>query len=178
MMREMVRVVAKRMLMTQERYNMPATKLKEFLDAKKVKYSTLTHSRAYTALEIASLAHIRGKELAKTVIVKMDGRMVMAVLPASRQIDLSLLKTTLGARSVSLATEAEFQDLFAGCEAGAMPPFGNLYNVPVYVDESLSKDKEIAFNAGTHNELIRLSYEDFARLVQPTVVVFAAKAAA
>jgi len=157
---------------------MPATKLKEFLDAKKVKYSTLTHSTAYTAQEIASLVHIRGKELAKTVIVKMDGRMVMAVLPASRQIDLSLLKTIAGARSASLATEVEFRNLFPGCETGAMPPFGNLYNVPVFVDESLSKDREIAFNAGTHKELIRLSYEDFARLVQPTVVVFAAKAAA
>lgn len=156
---------------------MPATKLKEFLEAKRVKYSVLTHSTAYTAQEIASLAHIRGQELAKTVIVKVDGRMAMAVLPASRQVDLSLLRGYARARTVSLATEAEFRDLFPGCETGAMPPFGNLYDVPVFVDECLSKDKEIAFSAGTHNELIRLSYEDFARLVQPRVVALAAKAA-
>ena len=156
---------------------MPATKLKEFLDAQKVKYSTLVHSTAYTAQEIASLTHIRGQELAKTVMVKMDGRMAMAVLPASRQVNLPLLKTSARAKTASLATEEEFRDLFPGCETGAMPPFGNLYDMPVFVDESLSKDKQIAFNAGTHNELIRLSYEDFARLVQPKIVTFAAKAA-
>jgi Ala-tRNA(Pro) deacylase len=156
---------------------MPVTKLKEFLDAKRVKYSVLTHSTAYTAQEIASLAHIRGQELAKTVIVKVDGRMAMAVLPASRQVDLSLLRGCARARTASLAAEEEFRDLFPGCETGAMPPFGNLYDLPVFVDESLSKDREIAFNAGTHKELIRLSYEDFARLVQPKVVALAAKAA-
>ncbi|HYL39025.1 MAG TPA: YbaK/EbsC family protein [Bryobacteraceae bacterium] len=156
---------------------MPATKLKEFLDTNKIKYSVLTHSTAYTAQEIASLAHIRGQELAKTVMVKVDGRMAMAVLPASRQVDLSLLKSFARARTASLAIEADFRDLFPGCETGAMPPFGNLYDIPVFVDESLSKDKEIAFNAGTHNELIRLSYADFARLVQPRVFGFAAMAA-
>ena len=157
---------------------MPSTKLKEFLDGKNVKYSILTHSTAYTALEIASLAHVRGQELAKTVIVKMDGRMVMAVLPASRQVNLPLLKESARAKAASLATEAEFRDLFPGCETGAMPPFGNLYDMRVFVDESLSKDKEIAFNAGTHRELIRLSYKDFDKLVQPKVVAFAAKLAA
>ena len=156
---------------------MPATKLKEFLDANNVKYSTLTHSTAYTALEIASLAHVKGQELAKTVIVKLDGRMAMAVLPASRQVNLPFLKTAAGAKTASLATEAEFRDLFPGCETGAMPPFGNLYDMSVFVDESLSKDKEIAFNAGTHKELIRLAYEDFARLVHPKIITFAAKAA-
>jgi Ala-tRNA(Pro) deacylase len=166
------------MLLAEEEDTMPVTKLKEFLDAKKVKYSVLTHSTAYTAQEIASLAHVKGGELAKTVIIRLDGRMAMAVLPASRQVDLSLLKASARAKTASMATEAEFRDLFPGCETGAMPPFGNLYGVPVLVDESLSKDKAIAFNAGTHHELIRLSYEDFARLVQPTVVVFAAKAAA
>ena len=156
---------------------MPATKLKAFLDANNVKYSILTHSTAYTAPEIASLAHIRGQELAKTVIVKMDDRIVMAVLPSSRHVDLSLLKAFAGAKAISLVPEAEFRDLFPGCEAGAMPPFGNLYGMPVFVDEGLSRDKEIAFNAGTHSELIRMSYADFARLVQPTVIGFAAKAA-
>lgn len=156
---------------------MPATKLMAFLDANQLKYSVLTHSTAYTAPEIASLAHIRGQDLAKTVIVKIDDQIAMAVLPASRHVGLSLLKASARAKSVSLASEKEFRDLFPGCETGAMPPFGNLYGIPVFVDESLTRDKEIAFNAGTHSELIRLSYEDFARLVQPTVIGFTAKAA-
>src|SRR5271167_608252 len=122
---------------------MPAARLKEFLDAQKVKYSILTHSIAYTAQEIASLTHIHGQELAKSVIVKLDGRMAMAVLPACRRMDLSLLRTAARARTVSLATEEEFRDSFPGCETGAMPPFGNLYDLPVFVEESLSKDKEI-----------------------------------
>ena len=157
---------------------MPATKLKEFLDANKVKYMVLAHSVAYTAQEIASLVHIKGQELAKSVMVKIDGKMAMAVLPGSRHVDLALLKASAKAKDVQLATEAEFRSLFPGCEAGAMPPFGNLYNIPVFVDQSLSEDKEIAFNAGTHHELIRLSYEDFARLVQPRLITFAAQVAA
>ena len=156
---------------------MPAKKLKEFLDANNVKYSVLTHSTAYTTPEIASLAHIRGQELAKTVIVKMDDGFAMAVLPSSRHVDLALLKACARAKTTSLATEQEFRDLFPGCETGAMPPFGNLYGIPVFVDESLSRDKEIAFNAGTHSELIRLSYATFVKLVQPTIIGFAAKAA-
>jgi len=157
---------------------MPTTKLREFLDTNKVKYRLITHSTAYTAQEIASLTHIRGQELAKTVIVKVDGRMAMAVLPASRQVDLALLQSSARSRTAALAAEIEFRDLFPGCETGAMPPFGNLYGLPVFVDENLSKDKEIAFNAGTHNELIRMSYDDFVRLVHPKVIGFAACAAA
>lgn len=152
---------------------MPARKLKEFLDAHKVKYVTITHSTAYTAQEIASMVHIKGQELAKTVIVRIDDQMAMVVLPASYYVDLSALKAAAGAKSVVLATEAEFRGKFPECETGAMPPFGNLYEMPVLVERSLTRDKEIAFNAGTHNELIRLSYEDFARLVEPKVIRFA-----
>lgn len=152
---------------------MPANKLKEFLDWNNVKYTVLTHSIAYTAQEIASLVHIKGQELAKTVMVKIDGKMAMAVLPGCFHVDLDLLKVAAKARHVELAKEAEFRFLFPGCEAGAMPPFGNLYEMPVFVDETLSKDREIAFNAGTHHELIRLAYEDFARLVQPKVIALA-----
>lgn len=151
---------------------MPVTKLKEFLDSQNIKYVTITHSTAYTAQEIAALAHIKGKELAKTVIVKLDDALAMAVLPASYQVDLALLKAAAGAKTIGLAGEKEFKDRFPGCETGAMPPFGNLYGMPVYADESLAKDKEIAFNAGSHNELIRLSCEDFTRLVQPKVAKF------
>ena len=151
---------------------MPAKQLKEFLDIHQVKYVTMTHSTAYTAQEIASLAHIRGEDFAKTVIVKIDGAIVMAVLPASYHVDLPLLKAAAQGKKIALASETDFRDRFPECETGAMPPFGQLYGMPVFVDESLTKDKEIAFNAGTHHELIRLSYQDFARLVQPKVAKF------
>ncbi len=157
---------------------MPATKVKEFLDANKIRYSTLAHSKAYTAQEIASLAHVRGRELAKTVMVKLDGRMAMAVLPASLQVDLSALKAAARVRNATLAKEEEFRDLFPACEMGAMPPFGNLYDLPVFAEASLARNKEIAFNAGTLTELIRMSYSDFVGLVKPVVVEFAARVAA
>jgi Ala-tRNA(Pro) deacylase len=151
---------------------MPARKLTEFLDKHHVKYIRIAHSTAYTAQEIASVAHIKGRELAKTVIVKLDGELAMAVLPASYHVDLAALKSAVGAKKAALASETEFRDAFPECETGAMPPFGNLYGMPVFVEESLARDKEIAFNAGTHSELVRLSYEDFARLVQPRVTRF------
>jgi Ala-tRNA(Pro) deacylase len=149
---------------------MPVKKLKEFLDAQGVKYVVIQHSTAYTAQEIAASAHIPGKELAKTVIVKIDGQLGMAVLPAAQKVDLDLLKEAAGARSVELAGEPDFEDAFPGCTLGAMPPFGNLYGMDVYVATRLAEDEEIAFNAGTHTELIRLSYRDFERLVKPKVV--------
>jgi Ala-tRNA(Pro) deacylase len=154
---------------------MPVKKLKEFLDNNKVKYVCMTHSPAYTAQEIAASAHIPGKEVAKTVIVKMDGKMAMAVLPASYKVDFDKLREVSGATEVELATEGEFRDLFPECEVGAMPPFGNLYGMPVYTTESLMEDEEIAFNAGSHTELMRLSTKEFRRLVQPEVVRFSAR---
>jgi Ala-tRNA(Pro) deacylase len=150
----------------------PVNRLKEFLDRNNVRYICITHSTAYTAQEIAALTHIKGRELAKTVIVKIDDTLAMAVLPASHHVNMEMLKTVTGASKVGLATELEFRARFPGCETGAMPPFGNLYDMPVFVDETLTKDDEIAFNAGTHNELIRLAYEDFERLVQPKIVRF------
>ena len=149
---------------------MPVKKLKEFLDENGVKYVIISHSHAYTAQEIAALAHIPGKELAKTVIVKIDGKMAMAVLPASYKVKLHLLEDAANADKVELADEHEFKGLFPECEIGAMPPFGNLYDMAVFVSESLAEDKEIAFNAGSHTELIRLAYSDFEKLVQPKVV--------
>ncbi len=152
---------------------MPAKKLKEFLDSHKVQYTAISHSPTYTAQEIAAAAHVPGKELAKTVIVKVDGKMAMAVLPATQKIDFDGLKKAVGARSVELATEQEFADRFPECEPGAMPPFGNLYGMDVYVADSLAEDEEIAFNAGSHTELFRLAYVDFEKLVQPKVLGFA-----
>jgi Ala-tRNA(Pro) deacylase len=152
---------------------MPVQKLKEFLDSQKVKYVTIYHSPAFTAQEIAASAHVPGKELAKTVMVKIDGRMAMAVLPASFRIDMDMLRQATGAASLELAGEKEFKDMFPACEIGAMPPFGNLYGMDVYVSEALTEDEEIAFNAGSHTELVRLAFADFARLVNPKVVQLA-----
>lgn len=154
---------------------MPLQKLTAFLDSHGVKYLTIDHSRAYTAQEIAASAHIPGKELAKTVMVKLDGAMAMAVLPASYRVDLDALKAVAGAQEAALATEAEFKDLFPECEVGAMPPFGNLWGLPVYVAATLAEGKEIAFNAGTHSQLVRMAYADFERLVRPTVANFSVK---
>ena len=149
---------------------MPVAKLKQYLDDRKIKYVTITHSPAITAQEIAASAHIPGKELAKTVMVKIDGKMAMAVLPASHQVDFDLLKAAAGAKKVELAGEREFRDMFPECELGGMPPFGNLYGMEVIASTTLAEDEEIAFNAGSHTELIRLSYGDFQRLVGPKVV--------
>jgi len=154
---------------------MPVRKLKEFLDSNKVKYVSISHSMAYTATEIAASAHIPEKELAKTVVLKIDGKMAMAVLSASHKVDFDRLKGTLGAGSVELASEVEFKDRFSDCDIGAMPPFGNLYGMEVFVADSLAEDKEIAFNAGSHTELIKLSYGDFERLVKPKIVTFSLK---
>ena len=146
---------------------MPVKKLKEFLDSEKVKYVAIQHSPAYTAQEIAASSHIRGKELAKTVMVTLDGKLAMAVVPASRKVGFDSLREAAGANSVQLASEQAFRDMFPGCEVGAMPPFGNLYGMDVYVSKLLATDEEIAFNAGSHTELIRLAYRDFERLVKP-----------
>ena len=153
---------------------MPARKLKEFLDSKQIKYVTIRHSLAYTAQEVAASAHVPGQELAKTVIVKIDGEPAMVVLPASYKVDFDMLKDVVGARTVELAAEREIADMFPGCEVGAMPPFGNLYGYKTYVAQRLTEDKEIAFNAGSHTELIRMSYDDFEEYVKPTVITVTA----
>ncbi len=152
---------------------MPINRLKQFLDEHNIKYVVISHSVAYTAQGIAALAHIPGKELAKTVIVKCDGLFAMAVVPASRQVDLTLLQAAAHANSVELAPEMEFKNKFPDCETGAMPPFGNLYEMPVFADAALAKDEEIAFNAGSHRELVRLARADFEKLVHPVVVPLA-----
>lgn len=149
---------------------MPIRKLRNFLDEHRIKYVVVSHSTAYTAQEAAALAHISGRELAKTIMIKIDGVMAMAVLPASDHIDFDLVREAVEAERVELAGEEEFQDLFPDCELGAMPPFGNLYNMEVFAAGTLAEDEEIAFNAGNHRELIKMAYRDFARLVRPKVV--------
>ena len=149
---------------------MPVKKLRDFLDTNEIKYITISHSPAFTAQQIAASAHIPGKDIAKTVIIKIDGEMAMAVLSASCKIDFDMLKDSIGAMKIELATEREFKDLFPECEIGAMPPFGNLYGMDVYAAETLADETEIAFNAGSHTELIKMAYADFERLVKPKVV--------
>jgi len=147
---------------------MPVKRLKEFLDSRQVKYLAINHSLAYTAQEIAASTHIPVNRLAKTVMVKIDGEMAMAVVPGSDKVDLDLLKQAAGAKKVELASELEFKDRFPECAIGAMPPFGNLYAMEVFAASNLPAD-EIAFNAGSHTELIRMSYKDFESLIQPKI---------
>ncbi len=147
-------------------------KLRDFLDKNNVEYEIIKHPETYTAQETAEVAHISGTHIAKTVIVKIDDDMAMAVLPANQKVILQELREITGADHVQFAAEEEFEDMFPGCELGAMPPFGNFYGMEVFVAPSLSKDNEIIFNGGTHRDLVKMSYQDFERLVEPQVLSF------
>lgn len=149
---------------------MIATKVTDYLGRAGVKFETIEHPVAYTASEVAASAHVVGRDFAKTVIVNLDGDLAMVVLPASRRLILSDLREMLGTENVRLATEAEFRDAFPDCEVGAMPPFGNLYGMRVYVASTLANEKTIAFNAGIHTEVVQMPYEEFARLVHPIML--------
>jgi Ala-tRNA(Pro) deacylase len=134
----------------------------------------ILHEEVYTAQELAQALHTPGSELVKVVIVKADDTCRMAVLPASRRIDMAALKKHWNA-AVVIASEQEFKDLFPETEIGAMPPFGNLYNIEVWVDTSLTADDHIVFNAGTHYKAVRMRYRDFDRLVRPRVASFSVR---
>lgn len=149
---------------------MPEKKLKEFLDNHHVKYISLNHSPAFTSQEIAAAAHVSGKQLAKTVIIKANDQLAMVVLPANDQVNFTKLKSAIGIDNLDLAHESEFKDKFPGCEVGAMPPFGNLYNMPVYLSNRLSQQDHILFNAGSHYELMEVAYQDYERLVKPKMI--------
>lgn len=153
---------------------MPVERLKEFLKENDVRYETLTHSEVYTAQEAAAAAHVPGKDLAKTVMVRIDGAMAMVVLPSTFRVSLAKLEHVTGAGTIELAEEDEFRDLFPTCEPGAMPPFGNLWDMQVFVDQHLREDERIAFAAGSHHELVRLAYSDFEELVEPVVAELSA----
>lgn len=152
---------------------MPSARLRSYLDENNIKYITIKHSPAFTAQEIAAVSHIPGKNLAKVVMLNVKGKLVMAVLPASYKVNVDELKNQLGIDAVRLAHEKEFMNMFPDCEVGAMPPFGNLYGMDVYVAKSLTEDEYIYFNSCTHTELIQMQYKDFERLVQPKVLDFA-----
>ena len=149
-------------------------KIADFLDANRIRYVVITHSPAYTAQGIAALAHIPGKQMAKTVIIRVKGKFMMTVLPASQHVDLRALRAVLSTSDVHIAQESEFETLFPGCELGAMPPFGNLFDMPIYCETSLRDDRQIAFNAGTHRELIQMDFDDYLHLVKPRIATFGA----
>jgi len=145
-----------------------ARRVKEYLEENRIPYTHCTHRLAYTAQEVAAAQHVPGREMAKTIVMRADERFVLVILPAVRKIDIKALRDELPFKHVELASEKEFAALFPDSELGAMVPFGNLYNLPVYVDQSLSVDDNIVFNAGTHVDTIKMKYHDFERLVRPT----------
>ena len=157
---------------------MPLKALKEYLDSHHIRYELIAHEPTFTSQETAASAHVPGRELAKTVIVRLDGRLAMAVLPATERVDIDLLRAGTGASEAGIADEEDFRGRFSECETGAMPPFGNLFGMDVYVDSALEEDGRIAFNAGTHSEVMRMRYRDFERAVHPRTVHMAASCAA
>jgi Ala-tRNA(Pro) deacylase len=148
-------------------------RLENYLRENQVRFEEQHHPRAVSAQEVAASEHVPGRMLAKTVMVLADGQMVMLALPAPYQVDLEKAAAALGVDEARLAQEEEFEDSFPDCEVGAMPPFGNLYGVPVYVEKTLAEDETMVFRSGTHTETMSVSYSDFERLVEPTVAQFA-----
>ena len=147
-------------------------KLKDFLDDNQIRYVTMIHSSSYTAQEMAETIHIPGQEIAKTVVLKEKEKFYLAVVTANHKVDLEAFKKLVSITDVELPTEKEFMSLFPLCEVGAMPPFGNLYDLPVYVDQALAEDEYIYFNACSLSEVIKMKYSDYQRLVQPTIGKF------
>ena len=149
---------------------MLSPRLHNFLDERHAPYTTLTHGRTITAQATANAAHVGTRHFAKTVMLKVDGKLSMMVMPAAYRADLTRLSRALGGPVVELAEESEFRDAFPDCEVGAMPPFGHLYGMPVYVDSRLAQEPEIVFNAGSHTDLVRMPYTEFERLAQPELL--------
>ncbi len=148
-------------------------RLEKYLRDNGVEFQAMTHRTAFTAQEMAAAQGVKGQLVAKVTMVNADGRLAMLVLPASYRIDFAKVKEVLGVQEVRLALETEFEGRFPDCDTGAMPPFGNLYDVPVFVDRSLTRDPEIVFQAGTHRDAMKIAYVDYARLARPITVDFA-----
>jgi len=148
-------------------------RLRSFLDSHQAEYSTTTHSKAFTAREVAVAEHLPAREVAKTVVVFGDGEYHMIVIPANKLVDFQEVRLALGLSQVRLATEDELAKLFPDCELGAMPPVGGVYGFAVYLDSSLAAEDTIAFNGGTHREVIHMRTADYRRLAQPTIVSLA-----
>lgn len=151
-----------------------AKKLKELLKKEAVKFEHVTHTEVFTAQEVAAVEHERGRHVIKTVVVKADENFVLAAVPAALKVDTEALAKLLGAKEVAVAEEQEFAHLFPDCEVGGMPPFGNLYDLPLWLDERLTKSEQVVFNAGTHTDTVKMSFSDYERLASPKVGAFAA----
>ncbi len=152
---------------------MMSVQLKKFLDDNLVGFDVVQHDPAFTAQELAARMHVPGREFVKVVVVKMDGGYALAAVPAHRRVDFRGLAKAAGVKKCTLASEREFKDFFPDCELGAMPPFGNLYGLPTYVDQEVAYNEVIVINAGTHAEAIRIRFRDVRRLVRPRIGVFA-----
>jgi len=152
-----------------------ARKLNEYLKTNRVRFEVISHPEAFSAQMVAQVEHAPGRTLAKVVMVKAGRQVVMAVLPATHRLDEHRFKKLLGVKQVRLATEKEFEKLFDDCEVGAIPPFGNIYSVPLYVDQTLAQNNNIVFNAGNHRESVKISFRDYERLVEPELCSFAVK---
>lgn len=148
-------------------------RLEEYLRENKVPYETLTHAEVYTMQEVAAALHVPGMQVAKVVMVKADGKMAMLVVPAPSRLNFAQVRELLGAKKVSLAKEEDFAGLFPDCMTGAMPPFGNLYDLPLYVDQASAEQENIVFRVGTHRDTMKVAYQDYARVAEPTVGEFA-----
>jgi len=148
-------------------------RLEAYLRENGVPFEVMTHAQAYTMQEVAAALHVPGMQVAKVVMVKADGKVVMLVVPAPCRLNFAKVRELLGAKDVSLAKEEQFADLFPDCMTGAMPPFGNLYDLPVYVDKASADEANIVFRVGTHRHMMKLAYDDYSRLAQPTVGDFA-----
>lgn len=146
---------------------MSARRIQEYLKTNEVDFEVQAHERTYTAQETAAVTHVKGKELAKSVILASNGDLFMAVVPSSRMVDVERMKALTGLEDLRLADESEFSNLFSGCELGAIPPLGKLFGVDMWVDDSLKADEEIAFPAGTHTEILKIDFADFENLERP-----------
>jgi Ala-tRNA(Pro) deacylase len=153
---------------------MISTKLREYLDSAGVGYTRHPHRTVYTSQEIAQSVHIPGREMVKSVILKADEKkLIMAVLSANDTANLDILRNEIGCGELRLASETEFRDAFPTCSSGAMPPFGNIFDLPVYCEANLSRNRDIEFNAGSHDETIRMRFEDYELLANPEMIHFA-----
>jgi Ala-tRNA(Pro) deacylase len=144
-------------------------RIREYLDSQNVPYEWLPHPQAFTAQEVAHSLHISGKRLAKTVILRADDRMVMVVLPASHRLIMNELRSAMEARQLEMLPEGELAKVFPDCDLGAIPPFGHLYGIEVWVDRTIADQGEIVFNAGTHVDAVRMKYHDYAAVAKPRV---------
>ncbi len=149
------------------------TDLLRYLNSNKIEFQVLEHDPAFSAHDVAAVAHVPDSEMAKAVLIRIDDHFWMAVLRADQRVNEQMIRRVFGAKHVQLAHEEDLGVLFPDCQIGAMPPFGNLYGLPVLVEEGLADDDDIVFNACTHTKAIRMKFKDFRRLAKPVIGGFA-----